>query len=249
MALLCAPGDDNPGEDPVLHMNPRPLPLLVAVLVALSAAGCGDVLEGVGGISRDFVHGDTTTTFGTTTLPQPGGGMALVGLSRSVTWVNDQYTAGPGLSAEAAVRQVWLRGDGIDPYIQAGRQEIAAALPGVEFPRLVPEKVTHISSQVVFDVQTGTLDVATAAAFGLWTAVPYTVPRTEGQLVVLRVGLHSALSGEGPGDISTFQAADGRELAWSFGDYVYQLFCRTGISEESCFAMADSMISLAVLNL
>ena len=230
-------------------MNPRRWPLLLAALVALSAAGCGDVLEGVGDLSRDFVHGDTTTTFGTTILPQPGGGMALVGLSRSVTWVNDQYTAGPNLSAEAAVQQVWERGDGIDPYIQAGRQEVAAALPGVEFPRLVPEKVTHISSQLVFDVQTGTLDVATAAAFGLWTAAPYTVPRTEGQLVVLRVGLRSALPGEGPSDISTFQAADGRELAWSFGDYVYQLFCRTGISEESCFAMADSMISLAVLSL
>jgi hypothetical protein len=42
--------------------------------------------------------------------------------------------------------------------------------------------------------------------------------------------------------------ADGRELAWSFGDYVYQLFCRIGISEESCFAMADSMTSLEVLS-
>jgi len=230
-------------------MTARRWLLLVAALVALSAAGCGDVLEGVGDLSRDFVHGDTTTTFGTTTLPQPGGGVALVGLSRSVIWVNDQYPAGPGLSAESAVRQVWLRGDGIDPYVQAGRREIAAALPGVEFPRLVPEKVTHISSQLVFDVQTGTLDVATAAAFGLWTAPPYTVPRTEGQLAVLRVGLRSALPGDGPIDISTFQVADGRELAWSFGNYVYQLFCRTGISEESCFAMADSMISLSVLAL
>jgi hypothetical protein len=165
-----------------------------------------------------------------------------------VVWVNDQYTAAPNLPAEDAVHQVWLRGDGVDPYIQAGRDEVIAALPGVEFPRLVPEKVTHISSQLVFDVQTGTLDVATAAAFGLWTAEPYTVPRTEGQLVVLRVGLRSALADQGSEDISTFQAADGRELAWSFGDYVYQLFCRTGISEESCFAIADSMTSLDVLS-
>src|SRR4030042_1135821 len=111
-------------------MNPRRWPLLLAALFALSAAGCGDVLEGVGDVSRDFVHGDTTTTFGSTTLPPPG----------------------------------------------------------VESPRLGPEKVTHVSSQLVFDVQTGTLDVATAAAFGLWTASPYTVPRTEGQLVGLRVG-------------------------------------------------------------
>jgi hypothetical protein len=165
-----------------------------------------------------------------------------------VVWVNDQYRAEPGLTADAVVRRVWQRGDGVDPYVQAGRDEITTALPAVEFPRLVPEKVTHISSQLVFDVQTGTLDVATAAAFGLWTAEPYTVPRMEGQLAVLRVGLRSALAGQGTEDISTFQVADGRELAWSFGDYVYQLFCRTGISEESCFAIADSMTQLEVLS-
>ncbi len=113
---------------------------------------------------------------------------------------------------------------------------------------MVPEKVTHISSQLVFDTQTGTLDVATSAAFGLWTAEPYTVPRLEGQLVVLRVGLRSALPDEGSDDISTFQAADGRELAWAAGDYVYQLFCRRGISEESCFAMADSLTALQLLS-
>jgi len=111
----------------------------------------------------------------------------------------------------------------------------------------VPEKVTHISSQLVFDEQTGTLDVATSAAFGLWTAEPYAVPRIEGQLVVLRVGLRSALPDAGSGDISTFQATDGRELAWATGDYVYQLFCRRGISEESCFAMADALSSLQLL--
>lgn len=229
-------------------MSPRPFLPVLAVLVALSAAGCGDVLEGVGGLSREFVHGDTTSTLGTTTLPLPGGGVPLVGLSPSVVWVNDQHAAGPGLSAEAAISQVWLRGDGVDPYVQAGRDEVAAALPGIEFPRLIPEKVTHISSQLVYDVGTGTLDVATAAAFGLWTAEPYTVPRTEGQLAVLRVGLRSALAADVVGAIATFQATDGRELVWSFGDYVYQLFCRTGISEESCFAMAESMTSLEVLS-
>lgn len=229
-------------------MRPRSVPTLLAALAVLGAAGCGGILEGVGDLSRDVVHGDTTSTMATTTLPPPGGGMALVGLSASVVWVNDQYTAPPNLPAEDAARQVWLRGDGVDPYVQAGRDEIIAALPGVEFPRLVPEKVTHISSQMVFDVQTGTLDVATAVAFGLWSAEPYTVPRTEGQLVVLRVGLRSALAGQGSEDISTFQATDGRELAWSFGDYVYQLFCRRGISEEACFAIADSMTSLDLLS-
>lgn len=223
--------------------------LLAAAALVLAGAGCGDVLEGVGGLSREIIHGDTTTTLGTTTLPQPGGGIALVGLSPSVVWVNDGYSATPGTTAENAIQQVWRRGDGVDPYVQAGRREIAAALPDVQFPRLVPDGVTHISSQLVFDVQTGALDVATAAAFGLWTAPPYTVPRTEGQLVVLQVGLTSALGAGSAGDISTFQVSDGRELVWSDEAYVYQLFCRRGISEESCFAMAESMTSLKLLSL
>jgi predicted small secreted protein len=221
--------------------------ILSATLAALVAAGCGNALEGVGDLSRDFIHGGTSTSTTTTTLPQAGGGMALTGLSSDVVWVNDELAATAGETPDAVVHRVWQRSSGVDPYVQAGRREIAAALPGIEFPRLVPEKVTYISSQLVFDTQTGTLDVATSAAFGLWTAEPYTVPRIEGQLVVLRVGLRSALPDEGSGDISTFQATDGRELAWAAGDYVYQLYCRRGISEESCFAMADALTSLQLL--
>lgn len=222
--------------------------LIITTLAALAAAGCGDILEGVGDLSRDVIHGGSTTSTTTTTLPQPGGGMPLVGLSSDVTWVNDQYPVISGETSDMVVRRVWQRGDGVDPYIQAGRAEIAAALPGIEFPRLIPEKVSHISSQLVYDLQTGTLDVGTAAAFGLWTAEPYTVPRVEGQLVVLRVGLRSALGGEASEGISTFQTNDGRELAWAAGDYVYQLFCRRGISEESCFAMAEALTSLQLLS-
>jgi predicted small secreted protein len=228
-------------------MDRRRLTVMLS-LAAVTAAGCGDVLEGVGDMSRDIVHGGSTTSVTTTTLPQPGGGMALTRLSGDVTWVNDQFEAGAGEGAQGVIRRVWQRSTGVDPYIQASRFEVAAALPGIEFPRMVPEKVTHISSQLVFDTQTGTLDVATSAAFGLWTAEPYTVPRIEGQLVVLRVGQRSALPDEGSSDISTFQAADGRELAWAAGDYVYQLFCRRGISEESCFAMADSLTALQLLS-
>jgi hypothetical protein len=223
--------------------------IVIIALAALAVAGCGDALEGVGDLSRDFIHGGTTTSVTTTTLLQPGGGMALVGLSAGVIWVNDQFEVVVGEAADAVVHRVWQRSSGVDPYVQASRGEVAAALPGIEFPSLVPENITHISSQLVFDTQTGTLDVATSAAFGLWSAEPYTVPRIEGQMVVLRVGLRSALPDEGSDQISTFQATDGRELAWSQGDYVYQLFCRRGISEESCFAMADALTSLQLLTL
>ncbi|MBM3695975.1 MAG: hypothetical protein FJW79_08595 [Actinobacteria bacterium] len=222
--------------------------LIPILTLAILAAGCGDLLGGVGDLSRDVVHGGSTTSSTTTTLPRPGGGMGLTGISGDIVWVNDEWRAAPGVSALEVAYRVWQRSDGVNPYVQAGRSEIAAALPGIGFPRLVPEKVTHISSQLVFDPLSGALDAGTAAAFGLWTAEPYTVPRPEGQLVVLRIGRRSALPGQDPGGISTFQAADGRELAWVSGDYVYQMFCRRGISEESCFAMADSLMSLQLLS-
>jgi hypothetical protein len=66
-------------------------------------------------------------------------------------------------------------------------------------------------------------------------------------LVVLRIGLASAFPAQEEGQIASFQASDGREMAWSAGDFVYDLFCRTGISEESCFAMANSMTRLDLL--
>ena len=47
-------------REPVGPGNKAPAPAF--------SAGCGDVLEGVGDLSRDLVHGDTTSTLGTTTL-------------------------------------------------------------------------------------------------------------------------------------------------------------------------------------
>jgi hypothetical protein len=228
-------------------MTPRRTFFALLAWVALAASGCGDVLSGVGDLSRDVVHGNSTTSTTTTTLLQPGGGMALTSISDDVVWVNDQFRVAADATPDDVVAAVWQRGDGVNPYVQAGRAEIAAALPGVYFPDVIPEKVTYISSQLVFDRQTGTLDPANAAAFGLWSAEPYTVPRLEGQLVVLRIGLASAFPAQEEGQIASFQASDGREMAWSAGDFVYDLFCRTGISEESCFAMANSMTRLDLL--
>ena len=220
---------------------------IVTILIcAVLLAACGDSLDGIGDLSRRIVHGDeesSTTTTEADSDPQ----LNLTGLTGAIVWVNDEFAVEPGLLPDDLVRRIWLRGDGISPYVQAGRHEIAAALPGIQFPRLIPNPITHISSQLVFDTQTGTLDVSTAAAFGLWTAEPYTVPRTEGQLVVLRVGLKTLADDAGDGEIFSFRVAEGRELSWGFGDHVYQLFCRTGVNEEACFAMAGSISPLAVL--
>ena len=48
-------------------------------------------------------------------------------------------------------------------------------------------------------------------------------------------------------EIFSFRVSDGRELTWTHGDYVYELFCRTGISEDACFAMASSTIPLDLI--
>jgi hypothetical protein len=103
-----------------------------------------------------------------------------------------------------------------------------------------------VSSQLLFDQLTGILDASTTAAFGLWIGEPYTLPRTDGQLVVLRVGLKTAADAA-EGEVLSFVVTDGRELAWVDGPYVYQLFCRTGVSEAACFEMAESTIPLSLI--
>jgi hypothetical protein len=223
----------------------RAVALALAMVVI---SGCGDPLRGVGDLSRRIVHGDEDTSTTTTTEVTSGAVLDLKGVNRDVTWFNDGLDAGAGtVPREDLIRAVWERGGDEADFVQASRGEISAALPGIRFPRLVPVAATFVSSQLIFDRQTATLDVSTAAAFGLWAAEPYTVPRTEGQVAVLRVGLRTLDTGQQEGEILTFTLSTGRELAWVEGDYVYQLFCRTGVTEEACFAIAESTTPLSLL--
>ena len=219
---------------------------IVVAIGALAGAGCGDPLSGVGDLSRAVVHGDTTST--TTTEAPAGPAADLKAVTESVAWINDGLDAGvDDLERDDLIRAVWRRGGEASEFVQAGRAEIAAALPGIRFPRLVPGSIVAVSSQLVFDAQTGTLDVATAAAFGLWAAEPYSVPRSEGQVGVLQVGFRTPDSTTREGEIQSFRLSTGRELVWVEGDYVYQLFCRTGVTEATCFATAESTSLLSLL--
>jgi hypothetical protein len=216
---------------------------LLVLLLTLTA--CGDVLEGVGDLSRGVVHGDSTTT---TVAPELPGGDLRLEPATDLIWRNDGMGAATaGLPAEDILLSVWLRGEEGESSIQASRREIADLLPGVEFPQLVPEGVTHVSSQVVFDTLNATLGVGTAAAFGFWAGEPYTAARSEAQLAVLRVGLKTFDDGTPDNEIFSFSVTDGGELSWIDGDYVYQLFCRTGVSNSACRAMAESTIPLSLL--
>lgn len=216
------------------------------VVLSLALASCGDVLGGVGELSRRVVHGRDLPGVVTTTTPVEAPALRLKPVT-GLAWSNDGIDVGTvGLDRDALIVAVWRRGNTVDSFVQATRREIAIALPGIEFPRLVPESVTHVSSQLIFDQATGTLDVANAAAFGMWIGPPYEAPRSTAQMVVLRVGL-AAPGDDGSEGIQSFRVTDGREMAWTDGGFVYQLFCRTGVTEAACFEMAGATVTLSTL--
>lgn len=220
--------------------------IAIILLSAVALTACGDVLEGVGDLSSDFVRGDATTTVATVADTGPDLGLAPI---TTVTWVNDDLDLTASESREVLLRDVWARGNGLGSYIQAGRREVAMALPALEVPTLIPSSVTHVSSQLVFDPETTLLEASTSAAFGYWSAEPYSLPRSEAQLMVLRIGLASTDEVAEFADIAVFNVEGGRELAWVEGAYVYQLFCRTGVIEEACLAIADSFQPLTLLTM
>lgn len=231
------------GSGGILKLDMRRFAPVLALTLLLTA--CGDLLEGVGDLSESVVHGDRTTT--TTTIPTSGPALSLRPITELI-WFNDGLGATTaGLEADDILLSVWLRGDQVTSSIQSSRREISDVLPGIEFPQLAPNRVTHVTSQLVFDTRSAALGVGTAAAFGLWVGEPYTAARSESQLAVLRVGIKTFDDGTPDNEVFSFSVADGRELSWIDGDYVYQLFCRTGVSAEACAAMADSTIPLSLL--
>lgn len=219
---------------------------MAVLAVSLLAAACGDrPLGSVGDISRDVIHGDATTS--TTIVVENPDGERTLPLRRAtdLEWIN--LTSDGGRAAPVVIlTRVWQRGDGVNRFIQASPTEIATVLPGVDFPETVPEEVTSVSSQLVFDTQSGTLDADTAAAFGLWNTVPYSVGRDVGQLAVLRVGV---ADDDEPVDIAAFEVEEGRSLTWSVAGYRYELFCRANVDEALCWHMAENMRPLSTYQL
>lgn len=224
----------------------RLIPLLLALVVLAVACGADDPFAGLGDFSRDFVHGDTTSTSlvngdlddGDDVLPEG------TGLTVDVEWTNDEIAATIASSREEVVSDVWTRGGG-EAFVQATRREIAAALPGVEFPELVPDEVGWITSQLVYETSSASLDVETATAFGLWAYEPYTVTRGQGQVAVLRIGILGPDSVPAP--IAAEPVDEGLSLTWASGLYSYRLFCRTGVSDALCWQMAETAAPLELL--
>ncbi|MCL1597891.1 MAG: hypothetical protein M3094_01810, partial [Actinomycetia bacterium] len=186
---------------------------VVVALVGLVAAACGEtgVLDGVGTKTQAFVEGDATTTSAVVALPAGTGDEGLVAAT-DVLWFNDDIAARYSGSSQDVVALVWKRKIN-SRFIQSSRAEIAAAMPAIRFPKLLPSDVRWVTSQLVFDGDTGLLDSETSAAFGLWTAEPYQSDTS--RIGVLRVGRASVDVPAGRSDIVPILVPDGVSLSWT----------------------------------
>ena len=214
---------------------------LVGLLLVLAACGDQGLLDGLGDQSRNLVYGSTTvpttvvTAEGTDT---PIGAVGAVGLS----WYNDSIAEQNLGDPSFTISHVWARREEGERIVQASRAEIAASLPSLQFPRLLPETATWVTSQLVFDAASATLDVDTSSQFGIWQNQPYT--GDEGRIAVLWVGER-----RGPADdpIRAEEVDGGLSLSWSDAVHRYELFCRAAVPAESCWQMAENMTPLTTM--
>jgi hypothetical protein len=210
---------------------------LVCAAAAALVVGCGDggLLDGLGERSEDVVRGSTTTS---TTILVVDDEQEFTSIDATdVSWWNDDIEKQVEGDSSFVITRIFQRGDRVTKFVQASRLEIAAALPDIRFPGLVPADVGWVTSQLVFDVISGQLDPETAAAFGLWTVEPYTV--NEGRAAILRIGFATDADLQSL-EIRPEPVDEGLSLIWATGKYRYELFCRTALPEELCWQMAES---------
>ena len=219
---------------------------IIIVLISLALAACGEaeLLDGLGERTRDLVAASTTTTLQPVEVETDSVRDALIG-PNDLLWFNDdidpQFTGRP----QDVIRSVWERKLN-SRFVQASRDEIAAAMPSVRFPELVPEDVQWVTSQLVYDNTTGALDPDTAAAFGFWTSEPYQSDTS--RLGVLRIGLAPIDAGASRSEIVPILVPDGISLGWTEAGYRYELFCRSSVSDDLCTEVAVSTASLVELS-
>lgn len=245
--------------------------LLVVALVVVAAA-CGDQpFNDAGEVTRDWLSGGTTTS---TTRVESSSTTTTSAFalrpSEQLQWYTVRDEPVPA-EPEAVISQVWERTDRTDEYVQASADEMAAALPDLEFPAVVPSDIEHVTSQLVYSTDTGRLAREFQAAFGLWSAQPYTRDRSVAQYAIIWVTRDSRALAETqdpaegcdffaervPDRCRAHELADktawlltdraGDTLVWFDSGYRYELFHRTLMTTDEALAMADSMTPLATL--
>jgi hypothetical protein len=235
---------DWPGLMSSLSLRPR---LVALGIMALAVAGCGgSPLESLGLRSSEWINDPSvpTTIAVVTTTP-------TVTSSEGLQWANDEIETGNLDDQGAVLGEVFARREG-DRFIQASRAEIAATLPELAFPGVVPSAAQWVSSQLVFD-NDGTLAIDPTVAFGIWSAEPYSRSRSVAQMMVLRVATDPVAADEvasGETELScarfsdrstqqcdmltiaerptwVLEAASGATMIWFEGQYRYELFGRS----------------------
>jgi len=256
--------DNEPGHGGPMSSGFRRA-LVLVVFIALSACG-ENPLESVGSRSSDWINEPTvpTTVAVVTTTP-------TVVQAERLKWANDEIGTENLEDREAVIREVFGRREG-DRFIQASRFEIAAALPGVAFPGLAPSGAEWVSSQLVID-NDGTIASDPSAAFGIWSAEPYTRSRSVAQMAVIRVATDPVAAEEVGSDPepSCERFADrtadqcevvrigerptwllretgGSTVIWFDGEYRYELFGRSFVGVPVLRDMTAEMEPLASLS-
>ncbi len=214
--------------------------LVVAAAVMLGACGDAGLLDGVGERTRHLVEGSTTTTLEVAVDDAAPDDTGLIG-PEDLLWFNDDIDPQFTGSSEDVIRAVWGRKLN-SRFVQASRDEIAAALPDVLFPELLPEDVRWITSQLVYTEATGALDPDTAAAFGFWASEPY--QSDTARVGVLRIGFAPIDADTDRSEIVPILVPDGISLGWTENGYRYELFCRSSVGDDLCTEIAASTVPL-----
>lgn len=236
------------------------------IIATLFIAACGDSpLASLGSRSSEWVTEPTVVTTSSIPIAVP-----LVASAESLIWFNDDLGS-EVTEPEAVVASVFARREG-DRFIQASRDEIASALPGVQFPQRVPPLAEFVTSQLVIE-NSGLISDNPSAAFGIWSAEPYTRSRSVGQMLVLRVYLDAETASEiqlDDADLSCSRFSDGttdscevEDIAgvttWVLQDssgvtlvffddaYRYELFGRPFVAVEALRQTAASIAPLGVV--
>jgi len=245
------------------------LPRLTARFALILAAGillaaCSDApLGSVGQRSSEWINEPEVVT-----TPAPPVTIPRASSVASLQWSNDGIVTENLIEPEALIAEVFARREG-DRFIQASRAEIAVALPLARFPAEVPYGAKWVSSQLVIE-NSGELSNDPSAAFGIWSAEPYSRSRSVAQMAVLRVAndRETAIElAQGESDVSCARFADrsteqcdiidvngrqvwrlgstgGTTLVWFEGVYRYELYGRSFVPPDALVAMAAKSVLL-----
>ncbi|HEX6220499.1 MAG TPA: hypothetical protein VF115_05360 [Acidimicrobiia bacterium] len=234
-------------------------------IATIALVACGDSpLESIGLRSSDWINEPTvpTTIAVETTVPR-------IVSAETLRWSNDGIVNEGMGDTNAMLSEVFERREG-DRFIQSSREEIAMALPDVAFPDRAPAGAEWVSSQLVFE-NDGTLSNEPSAAFGIWSAEPYTRSRSVAQMIVIRVSNDLDAATElatGAAEASCARFADrasdeceivtidtrdtwvlgesgGSTLIWYEGPYRYEMYGRSFVPERVLQEMSGAMIPLS----